>query len=162
MSRGIAFDKKRRIERSIPAVEDWPMGAGMYKPHGFCWSAASLPYVLRQLWEDVYSARHIVPHSGGTQESNPCKRPSAAYLFGVAYTPIIAFCFLKCAFKEKKVVQATGLEPAASWSQTTRSTKLSYAWMLVSPAGLKPATPGLEDPCSILLSYGDVFAVYRA
>ena len=31
----------------------------------------------------------------------------------------------------KRVVEATGLEPAASWSQTKHSTKLSYASILI-------------------------------
>jgi hypothetical protein len=40
-------------------------------------------------------------------------------LLACSTSPLLYFCFAK--------IGATGFEPATLWSQTTRSTKLSYA-----------------------------------
>lgn len=48
---------------------------------------------------------------------------------------------------EGKLVGVAGFELATSWSQTTRSTKLSYTPM-VPTTGLEPASADLEDRCS--------------
>ena len=45
----------------------------------------------------------------------------------ISYLQALVKHFLFCFHFFNKVVEATGLEPAASWSQTKHSTKLSYA-----------------------------------
>lgn len=40
-----------------------------------------------------------------------------------------------------QVVRVAGLEPVASWSQTMRSTKLSYTRMLLQVTGFEPVLP---------------------
>ena len=52
------------------------------------------------------------------------------------------------------MVGMTGFEPAASWSQTKRSTKLSHIPMLmVGVEGIEPSTSALSALRSSLLSY---------
>ena len=52
----------------------------------------------------------------------------------LSYTPV----FILFWHIGKVMVEATGLEPAASWSQTKHSTKLSYASPMSSPCAAKP------------------------
>ena len=54
------------------------------------------------------------------------------------------------------MVGKTGFEPATSWSQTTRSAKLSHFPKLVSQERFERPTDALEGRCSIQLSYWDM------
>ena len=58
----------------------------------------------------------------------------------LSYTPV----FILFWHIGKVMVEATGLEPAASWSQTKHSTKLSYASPMSSSCAAKPPF----DPCA--------------
>ena len=53
------------------------------------------------------------------------------------------------------MVGKTGFEPATSWSQTKRSTKLSYfpkIKKMVENKGFEPLTPCVQGKCSSQLS----------
>ena len=57
------------------------------------------------------------------------------------------------------MVGMTGFEPAASWSQTKRSTKLSHIPILmVGVKGIEPLASALSAPRSNLLSYTPILA----
>ena len=51
-----------------------------------------------------------------------------------------------------KVIGVTGIEPATSWSQTTRAPICATPRSVVYLKGFEPLTHGLEGRCSIQLS----------
>ena len=50
------------------------------------------------------------------------------------------------------MVEVTGIEPATSWSQTTRAPICATPRSVVYLKGFEPLTHGLEGRCSIQLS----------
>ena len=97
----------------------------------------SLPPLATREFSHKNSADFCRQIGAGGRTRTPDLLITNQLLYQLSYTSIINACLLYHKIKNlstpdfrffwKSLVEATGLEPAASWSQTKHSTKLSYA-----------------------------------